>query len=120
MAQSYRDLVAWQKAMDLVTEIYRTTENFPPKEMYGLTSQLRRAAVSVPSNVAEGQALFSRREFRHFLRRVRGLLAEIETQFSIARNLGYITDAVRDALFEQTGELGRILNGLIASIPDEN
>src|SRR5574337_1314593 len=80
MAGSYRDLVAWQKGLDLVVEIYRITERFPKSEMYGLTSQLRRAAVSVPSNIAEGQAHFSKQEFRHFLRHSRGSLAELETQ----------------------------------------
>jgi four helix bundle protein len=88
VGESYRDLIAWQKAMDLVTAIYRVTGSFPREELYGLTSQLRRAAVSVPSNIAEGQARFSRKEFHHFLSQARGSLVEIETQLMIAENLG--------------------------------
>lgn len=87
MGDSYKDLIAWRKGMDLVTEIYRVTRAFPRDEMYGLTSQLRRAAVSVPSNIAEGQARFSRKEFHHFLSQSRGSLAEVETQLAIAQNL---------------------------------
>ena len=115
MAQSYRQLVAWQKAMDFVTEIYRATKAFPREEVYGLTSQLRRAAISVPSNIAEGQARYSRREFYRFLTVARGSLAEIETQIMIAISLDYLTSATARSLLLRTSELGRILNGLIAS-----
>ena len=80
MAQHYKDLIAWQKAMDLVEEIYRITEQFPKREVYSLTDQIRRAAVSIPSNIAEGQAHYSKREFTHYLRHARGSLAELETQ----------------------------------------
>lgn len=115
MAQSYRQLVAWQKAMEFVTEIYRATQTFPRDEIYGLTSQLRRAAISVPSNIAEGQARYSRREFNRFLMVARGSLAEIETQITIATSLDYLTSATTRLLLSKTAELGRILNGLIAS-----
>jgi four helix bundle protein len=87
--QSYRDLIAWQKAIELVTEIYRATQGFPDRERFGLTSQLRRAAVSVPSNVAEGQGRRSTGEFKQFLGHARGSLLEVETQIFIANNLGY-------------------------------
>ena len=90
MGESYRDLIAWRKAMDLVTDIYRVTQSFPRDELYGLTSQLRRAAVSVPSNIAEGQARFSRKEFHQFLSHARGSLVETETQLMIAQNLDYL------------------------------
>ena len=80
MAQSYRDLVAWKKAMLLARLIYDVTGHFPKSEVFGLGGQMRRAAVSVPSNIAEGQARFSKREFTHFLRNARGSLAELETQ----------------------------------------
>ncbi len=116
MGQSYRDLVAWQKAMRLVTAIYRETKTFPVEERYRLTSQLRRAAVSVPSNIAEGQARFSAREFRRFLSNARGSLVEIETQIEIATNLGFLGRDESSSLRRQTAELGRILNGLLASI----
>jgi four helix bundle protein len=116
MGRSYRDLVAWQKAMKFVTQIYEVTQQFPPEERYGLTNQLRRASVSVPSNIAEGQARFSQKEFHHFLSQARGSLVEIETQLLIAKNLKYVQPAKADALLAVADELGRILNGLIASI----
>lgn len=116
MGESYRDLIAWQKAMRLVTGVYEATRQFPRDERYGLTSQLRRAAVSVPSNIAEGQARFSRKEFHHFLTLSRGSLVEIETQFVIAQNLGYLSAKETQPLLAQAAELGRILNGLMASI----
>lgn len=116
MAQSYKDLVAWQKSMDMVVEIYRATEGFPKHELYGLTSQIRRAAVSVPSNIAEGQAHFSKPEFRHFLRHARGSLAEMETQLLIARRLNYLNQPATEKILGAVSEVGRILNGLIASL----
>ncbi len=116
MGESYRDLIAWQRAMQLVTEIYQATRAFPRDELYGLTNQLRRAAVSVPSNIAEGQARFSRKEFHHFLSQARGSLVEIETQLTIAQNLEYLPAKQVQVLLSQAAELGRILNGLIASI----
>ena len=84
MAQHFKDLVVWQKAMDMVTEVYKLTDGFPKREVYSLTDQIRRAAVSVPSNIAEGQAHYSHREFRHFLRHSAGSLAELETQLLLA------------------------------------
>jgi len=116
MGRSYRELIVWQKAMTFVTEIYRVTQDFPRSELYGLTSQLRRASVSVPSNIAEGQARFSQKEFHHFLSQARGSLAEIETQISIAKGLRYLSTAQTDALLAQADELGRILNGLLTAI----
>jgi four helix bundle protein len=116
MGESYRDLIAWRKAMDLVTDVYRVTQVFPRDELYGLTNQLRRAAVSVPSNIAEGQARFSRKEFHHFLSLARGSLVEIETQLTIAENLAYLGRNQTKPLLDKTSELGKILNGLIASI----
>jgi four helix bundle protein len=120
MGQSYRDLIAWQKAMVFVTEIYGVTKTFPADERYGLTSQLRRAAVSVPSNIAEGQARYSPKEFRHFLSHARGSLVEIETQLLIASNLGYVQVDKGKELLTHSAELGRILNGLVNSIDTEN
>jgi len=105
-----------KEAMQLVTGIYEATRAFPRDELYGLTNQLRRAAVSVPSNIAEGQARFSRKEFHHFLSLVRGSLVEIETQLFIAQNLGYLSMKQVHPLLSETAELGRILNGLIASV----
>ena len=116
MGQSYRDLIACQKAMVLVTQVYQATQAFPREEKYGLTNQLRRAAVSVPSNIAEGQARFPQREFYRFLSNARGSLVEIETQIQIAMNLEYLTNAQSTALLRAAADLGRILNGLLASI----
>ncbi len=117
MAQHYKDLVVWQQAMmDLVTDIYKVTDSFPKKEVYSLTDQIRRAAVSVPSNIAEGQAHYSHREFLHFLRHSAGSLAEIETQLLIAERIGYIDHSAIAPLIDKVHEVGRILNGLIASL----
>ena len=116
MGRSYKDLVAWQKAMDLVTATYRTTAGFPKDELFGLTSQLRRAAVSIPSNIAEGQGRLSEKEFRHFLGQARGSLMEVETQLQIAENLGYLQEEQTAALLRSCAEVGRILNGLLASV----
>jgi four helix bundle protein len=114
MGRSYRDLIAWHKAMKFVTAIYEVTLRFPSEERYGLTNQLRRASVSVPSNIAEGQARFSQKEFHHFLSMARGSL--VETQLLIARNLKYLQPAKAEELLATADEIGRILNGLISSI----
>ena len=108
-SRSYHDLVAWQKSMALVTDIYHHTRDFPTGEMYGLTSQLRRAAVSIPSNIAEGQGHLSVGEFRQFLGHAKGSSCEVETQLLIARNLGYLDDRCAKRLVEEVQEVGRIL-----------
>ena len=119
MAGSYKDLVAWRKAMVMALDIYRATRAFPKDETYGLGSQLRRAAVSVPSNIAEGQGRYSRREFHRFLNNARGSVSEIETQIILARELAYLPRTEADDLLMKAAELGRILNGLIASTRKE-
>lgn len=116
MGKSYQDLVAWQKAMDLVAEVYKDTRNFPKEEMYGLTSQMRRAAVSVPSNIAEGQGRRGSGEFKHFLRMSLGSLMELETQIMIAERLHYLEPAPAKSMLHDDAELGRVLNGLIGSL----
>ena len=116
MGRSYKDLVAWQKAMDLVTATYRSTAGFPKEEQFGFTSQLRRAAVSIPSNIAEGQGRLSEKEFRYFLGQARGSLMEVETQLQIAQNLGYLETTQTKELLKSCAEVGRILNGLLTSI----
>jgi four helix bundle protein len=98
----------------LVTEVYQATRSLPRDEAYGLTSQIRRAAVSVPSNIAEGQARLTKGEFRQFLGQARGSLAEVDTQLVIAQNLGYISQP--EPLLNQLAEVGRMLNGLLASL----
>jgi len=116
VGQSYRELVVWQKAMELVSGVYKITTDFPKHEVYGLMSQMRRAAVSIPSNIAEGQARHSQKEFMHFLAIARGSLAELETQFFVAHDLGY-TAGIRDTEFlELTSHVGCLLNNLCSAI----
>jgi four helix bundle protein len=112
--RGHRDLIAWQKGMQLVKEIYRVTRDFPRDETYGLSGQLRRAAISVPSNLAEGHGRNSRREFHQFVGHARGSLLEVETQIEIARDLGYVSAPVARNLLAKTDELGRVLTGLRA------
>ena len=118
MKKDFRDLIVWQKAMEMVTDIYRATQSFPSEERFGLTSQLRRAAVSVPSNIAEGQGRLTKGEFRQFLGNAKGSLAEVETQLMIARNLGYL--AAPEPILDQASEVARLLNGLLRSLTTEN
>jgi len=114
--RSFKDLIAWQKSMELVTAIYRVTRTFPKDETYGLTSQIRRAAISVPSNIAEGQARLTKGEFLHSLGQSRGSLAEVETQLTVALNLDYVHADLARPLVGQIAETGRVINGLIASL----
>ncbi len=114
--QSFRDLVVWQKSMDLVTAIYQLSRGLPKEEIFGLTSQIRRAAVSIPSNIAEGRGKSTKGEFQQFLHHSRGSLAEVETQIIIAKNLGYLSKEETEQLIEMTSEVGRLLHGLITSI----
>jgi four helix bundle protein len=104
--------------MDLVTETYKLTDSFPKREIYSLTDQIRRAAVSVPSNTAEGQGHCSHREFRHFLRHSAGALAELETQLLLAERLGYTDLQSAEGLLKQVHEVGKIVNGLVKSLPE--
>ncbi len=120
MAQHYKDLVAWQKAMDLVNAVYDATDGFPKRETYSLADQMRRrAAVSIPSNIAEGQAHYSNREFLHFLRHSRGSLAELETQVLIAQGRNYLSETQAKELLNRVDEVSRILSGLINSLREK-
>jgi four helix bundle protein len=114
--KNYRELVAWQKAMDLVTMVYDVTQHWPKTEVYGLTNQIRRAAVSIPSNIAEGQGRASTKEFLHHLSMARGSLLEVETQLLIAQRLGYTAPEAATQLLAGTAEAGRLLNGLYRSL----
>jgi four helix bundle protein len=116
MAGSYRDLIVWQKAMALVTAVYRITDEFPRREMYGLTRQVRDAAVSVPSNIAEGKGRQTRKDYAQFLYRARASLYETQTQLEIGRNLEFLNEDGFTKIFAQCVETGRVLNGLIASL----
>jgi four helix bundle protein len=114
--KSYRDLHAWQRAMDFVTAVYQATAKFPRDEIYGLTSQLRRSAVSVPSNIAEGHGRQSTRDFINFLSIAYGSLNEAQTQIVIAHRLGYLTADETQSLESLSQEVGRLINGLTRSL----
>lgn len=116
MGKSYRDLVAWQQAMKPAMATYRRSRQFPKQEMFGLTAQIRRSAISVPSNIAEGQGRFSPREFRQFLSHAMGSLMELETQAILARELGYWKNDEADEILELAARVGRLANGLVASL----
>jgi len=114
--RNYTDLIAWQKSMGLAQELYRATARFPKEEMYGLTSQLRRAAVSVPSNIAEGQGRRTTGAFLQHLSIAHGSLRETETQMLLAARLGYLSDKAAASLMKQAGEVGRLITGLANSL----
>ncbi len=117
--RSYRDLIAWQKAMKLVVSVYQETVRFPREELFGLCSQLRRAAVSIPSNIAEGRGRHTTKDFLHFLSIANGSLNEMETQLLIAQQLGYVAEPKTSELLAQSAEVGRLINGLRRSLtPD--
>ena len=116
MSLSYRDLRVWQKSMKLVVEVYVVTKSFPKEETYGLVSQMRRAAVSVPSNIAEGKGRLTDRDRSHFFSQARGSLLELETQILIARELKYVSFEECRTLMGLSGEVGRMLNALVESI----
>ena len=114
--KNYRNLEVWQKAIDLVVESYKITERFPKNETFGLASQLQRASVSVPSNIAEGRHRRYAKEFLRHLSISYGSLAELETHVEIAKRLDYIDSQEAKAIYERTAEIGRMLNGLRRSI----
>jgi four helix bundle protein len=116
MASSFRDLRVWQDAMKLAFEVYHQTSIFPKHEIYGLAQQMRRAAVSIPSNIAEGKGHHSDREFIRFLLHARGSLLELETQILIAQELQYIGEESVQQLQGLTSRVGRALAGLINSL----
>jgi four helix bundle protein len=113
MSGTYRDLKVWQAAIEMVPEVYCLTRGFPREEVYGLTSQLRRAAVSVASNIAEGKGRSSDRELLYFLSNAKGSLFEMETQVMIAERLDYLSHSQSEHLLPKTAEVGRLLNGLM-------
>jgi four helix bundle protein len=116
---SFRDLRVWQEAMKLTADIYRSTANLPKHELYGLSQQIRRAAVSVPSNIAEGKGHRSDKEFAHFLFHARGSLLELQTQVLIAEELQYLSTEDTQRLLASTEGVGRALSGLINSLCDK-
>jgi four helix bundle protein len=116
MVQSFRDLIVWQRSMELTVAVYRLTRQFPREEIYGLTSQIRRSAVSVPSNIAEGQARLSTGEFRQSLGIARGSNSELQTQLEIARALGIGDSELIDEAESLSHEVGKMLFALLESL----
>ena len=116
MPSSFRDLRVWQEAMKLTAAIYKATVNFPKHELYGLSQQMRRAAVSVPRNIAEGKGHYSDREFLHFLFHARGSLQEVQTQIAIAKELQYLSGEQAKSLEGMAERVGRSLTGLVNSL----
>lgn len=114
--RNYRDLLAWQAAMDLVESVCILTKQFPKEELYALSTQLRRAAFSIPSNIAEGQGRRSDREFSRFLDISHGSLREVETQLLIAARLKYIDDSTAAAVLQLAAKVGRLITGLHNSL----
>ena len=114
--KTYRDLIVWQKAMQLVTDTYQITRNFPKEELYGLTSQIRRCSISIPSNMAEGYGRNSTDDYLRFLKISRGSLYELQTQIEIAFNLHYIKKDDFDRMNEAGREIERMVSSLITKI----
>lgn len=113
---NYKDLVVWQKAIQLVTDIYKLTKIFPKEEAYGLVSQMHRSAISIPSNIAEGHDRNSDKEFSNFLCIARGSLAELETQIIISENLEYINQEQKAYILNKCYEIGKMINGLLKKL----
>ena len=111
---NYREMIVWQKSMDLVVEVYRLLKHLPREEQFALTSQMRRSAISIPSNIAEGQSRKSFREFSNFLSIARGSLAELETQLYICEKLNYLSAEQIDLPLKLSDEIGRMLTSLIS------
>ena len=117
--RTHRDLDVWKKSIDLVTLIYKYTADYPKDEMYGLTSQIRRCAVSIPSNIAEGSARTTKKDFSHFLAIALGSVAELETQLIISKNLNYLPETVLNELMPELISIRRMTLGLRKSINKE-
>ena len=117
--QSYRELEVWQFAMDLAEKCYQATKCFPKEELFGLTSQIRRAAVSVPSNIAEGQGRLSSREFIQFLSIARGSICELQTQLEIARALGFGKPELIDEAERISHEVGKMIFAFLGSLQNQ-
>lgn len=118
--ESYHDLIVWQKGIELVKDIYSITKNFPREELYGLTSQIRRAAISIPSNIAEGWGRGTTKNYLQFLQISRGSLFELETQIIIANKQDYVNQENCSNIIDKINELGRMLNALITKLDSKN
>ena len=113
MEKPHKKLEAWKLSMELVIDVYRTTDGFPNQEKYGLTDQIRRATISVPSNIAEGAARQTKKEFTNYLHIAQGSLSELDTQIELARQLGYLEDKTWRILDERMERIDKLISGLI-------
>jgi four helix bundle protein len=120
MKKNYKDLLVWQKAIDLAPSVYRLIRKLPKEETFALGAQLRRAVISVPSNIAEGQARGHRKEFLQHLNIAKGSLAETHTQLIVAQRLDYLTAAEIEQIETEIGEVARLLHGLIRKLETTN
>jgi|TARA_R100000541_G_scaffold58793_2_gene70620 four helix bundle protein len=116
MIKTFRDLKIWQQSMELVTEIYRATSSFPEEEKYGLTSQLRRSSVSIPSNISEGFGRNSQGDFKRFVNISMGSLFELQTQIEVARNLEFISKEIFENLYDHSREIERMMSSFIRTL----
>jgi four helix bundle protein len=114
--KTYRELIVWQKSVDLVTMIYSKTKNFPNEELYGLTNQIRRAAISIPSNIAEGFGRNSKNDFKRFLQISVGSIFELQTQIEIAKNLQFLSNDNYKTIYDSTREIEAMLSSLIRKL----
>lgn len=114
--QSYKDLHVWKAGVQLVTDVYRVTAGFPKSESFGLSNQIQRSAVSIPSNIAEGHSRASNKEFHHFLSIAQGSLAELETQLIIAENLGYVASEAIQAMLQSCDVIGKQIRILMKAV----
>jgi four helix bundle protein len=115
---TFRNLLVWQKSMDLVTKIYTSTQQFPKEELFGLTSQIRRSAISIPSNIAEGYGRDSNKEYLRFLNIAISSLFEMQTQLEIAKNINYINETDFNKLYDDTREVERMMTSFIKKIKE--
>ena len=118
--KTFRDLLIWQKSMTLITKIYQSTNLFPKEEIFGLTSQIRRSAVSIPSNIAEGYGRESKQDFLRFLNISIGSLFELQTQLEIAKNISYLNENEFNNIFEDSREIERMLVSFIKKLKERN
>lgn len=112
----YKELIVWKKAYQFTLDIYKSTQGYPKEELFGITSQIRRAAASIAVNIAEGNMRQSPKDYQHFIRIARGSMAEVEVWLGLSRDLKYLDDEAHKKLAEQCDEIGRLLNGLLKSL----
>ena len=118
--KTHRDLKVWNNSINLVTTVYKITNDFPKEEMFGITSQMRRAAVSIPSNIAEGAARNSTKEFNNFLSFALGSASELETQILISKNLNYLNSSNSEKLLNDLNEIQKMIQGLMKNLKSTN